>query len=350
MSNLFVQPKHTEHADSIVTEEIILGDDASAVTQSHGPLTPARILSWLPADATPAQQDSAIQAHIKPEPIHWSECPDTLHLPGHPIGKSCYEMTIPEGYEESFFDGNPYYHPEMAVGRQGVDGETVPYSASRDNVITMLLLCCFVLVLMAFTRARQFILGRLKDFAHFSHSENIKVKTQTTQELLFQIVLVGQTSVLFGLLYFFYVQMQGADVFTVGQHRVTGIFAMIVLAYIIIKAAVYAFTGFVFFDSKSNEAWMKSFLFLTAMEGVCVFPLVMLQVYFGLPVKATLICAGVIVIMFKILSLWCSYAIFFSRKNAYLQFFLYFCTLEIIPLATLLGILNIASGYLEVRL
>ncbi len=350
MSNLFVQLAHTEHADSIATEEIILDDDASAVQQSRGPLTPARILSWLPADATPAQQDSAIQARIKPAPIHWSSRPDTLHLPGHPIGRSCYDMTLPEGYEESFFDGSPYYHPEMAVGRQGVDGETVPYSASRDNAITVLLLFCFTLVLMAFTRARQFILGRLKDFAHFSHTENIKVKTQTTQELLFQVALVGQTCVLFGLLYFFFVQMQGADVFTVGQHRVTGIFAAVIFAYIIIKASVYAFTGFVFFDSKSNEAWMKSFLFLTAMEGVCVFPLVMLQVYFGLPVKATLICAGVIVVFFKILSLWCSYAIFFSRKNAYLQFFLYFCTLEIMPLATLLGILNITSGYLEVRL
>lgn len=47
--------------------------------------TPAQVLKRLPKDATPAQQDSAIQANIKPAKIRWSKMPDTLHLPGHPI-------------------------------------------------------------------------------------------------------------------------------------------------------------------------------------------------------------------------------------------------------------------------
>ena len=56
--------------DSIHTEEIVLGADglpvgAKPVSQHHQ-LTPAEVLRWLPKDATPAQQDSAIQAHIRP--------------------------------------------------------------------------------------------------------------------------------------------------------------------------------------------------------------------------------------------------------------------------------------------
>lgn len=53
-----------------------------------GELTPRKVLSWLPRNATPAQQDSMIRAHIKPSEIRWSTMPDTLHLPGHPAGKS----------------------------------------------------------------------------------------------------------------------------------------------------------------------------------------------------------------------------------------------------------------------
>ena len=47
--------------------------------------TVRQVLSWLPRDATPAQQDSAVQAHIKPSDITWSQCPDNLHLPGQKL-------------------------------------------------------------------------------------------------------------------------------------------------------------------------------------------------------------------------------------------------------------------------
>ena len=58
-----------------------------------GELTPRKVLSWLPRNATPAQQDSMIRAHIKPSEIRWSTMPDTLHLPGHPAGKSFRDVS-----------------------------------------------------------------------------------------------------------------------------------------------------------------------------------------------------------------------------------------------------------------
>ena len=85
--------------DSIHTEEIVLGADglpvgAKPVSQHHQ-LTPAEVLRWLPEDATPAQQDSAIQAHIRPSEITWSQQPDTLHLPGHTRGHSWRDVNLP---------------------------------------------------------------------------------------------------------------------------------------------------------------------------------------------------------------------------------------------------------------
>ena len=52
------------------------------------PQTPYQVLRLLPKDATPAQQDSAIQAWFAPEEIHYSEQPDTLHLPGEGIPRA----------------------------------------------------------------------------------------------------------------------------------------------------------------------------------------------------------------------------------------------------------------------
>ena len=75
----------------------------SAKTAKPKVLTPKEVLSWLPYDATPEQQDSAIQAHFKPDSIHWSNRPDTLHLPGHSVGKDVRIVDLPLYYRESFF-------------------------------------------------------------------------------------------------------------------------------------------------------------------------------------------------------------------------------------------------------
>ena len=84
-----------QQADSIHTEvDAEAGSQQQNYKQNHSSqLTPKQVLSWLPKNATPAQQDSMIRAHIKPSEIHWSEMPDTLHLPGHEAGKSFRDVS-----------------------------------------------------------------------------------------------------------------------------------------------------------------------------------------------------------------------------------------------------------------
>ena len=43
------------------------------------------------------------------------------------------------------------------------------------------------------------------------------------------------------------------------------------------------------------------------------------------------------------------FAIFFKNKGAYLQLFLYFCALEIIPLLACWGVLRMINGYLKIN-
>ena len=61
--------------DSIARNEAGI-DALQQVIKAQQPLTPAQVLSKLPKNATPEQQDSAIQAQIKPSEITWSICPD----------------------------------------------------------------------------------------------------------------------------------------------------------------------------------------------------------------------------------------------------------------------------------
>lgn len=342
-------------SDSIHTEEITLGEDGMPISamqrregQQHRQPTPAEVLRWLPKDATPEQQDSAIQANIKPSEITWSEQPDTLHLPGQPKGRSWRDVNMPKYYRESYFTGKPFFNPDLFGGRLGVAGDPVPYSIARDNIITALLLGCFILAMLAFAKTKRFIVRQAKNFFRPPVSQNMTAVTETSSEFRFQFFLVLQSCLLFSLVYFFYVQTQGVRTFLIDQIQVIGVYVAVMLVYVLVKTAAFSMAGWVFFDRRRNEEWLKSFLFLLAMEGVCVFPIVMLQAYFEMPVQTTLICTMAVLVVFKILALYKSYLIFFRHSGNTLQIFLYFCTLEAMPLVALTGVLDILTGFLKV--
>ena len=104
-----------------------------------------------------------------------------------------------------------------------------------------------------------------------------------------------------------------------------------------------------FFDKRANEQWIKSFLFINSVEGLLVFPVVMLVVYFGLALKMAFVYTAIVVILLKLLSLYKTYIIFFRQKGAFLQDILYFCALEVMPLLTLWGVLTAINGYLKIN-
>ena len=101
--------------DSIIVDHISTASFDTVSTQPARPQTPYQVLRLLPKDATPAQQDSAIQAWFQPGEIHYSEQPDTLHLPGHEIPRDLKDVNLPQDYRESFF---------LFIRRTDVEAET----------------------------------------------------------------------------------------------------------------------------------------------------------------------------------------------------------------------------------
>ena len=124
-----------------------------------------------------------IRAHVKPcEITHWSGMPDTLHLPGHKAGKSFRDVSLPQYYRESFFSKDSLFHPELRGGRLGVAGDPVPYTVAGDNFITSLLLLCFVLACIAFSKSKHFVFRQAKAFFRVQR-EGTTVITETSSEV-----------------------------------------------------------------------------------------------------------------------------------------------------------------------
>jgi len=325
------------------------GVQGDSVVHHHTTLTPAMVLSWLPRSATPAQQDSAIQAHFKPSEIRWSTRPDTLHLPGHDKGRSMLDVDLPQYYREGFFSKDSLFHPELPGGRYGVAGDPVPYTVQHDDVITSLLLLLFVLATIAFSNSRHFVVRQTKNFFS-TNREGMTEITETAVEIRFQAFLTFLNSLLLSILFYFYTLNFIGETFLLdSQYHLIAIFLGLTLVYYLVKTLLYTIVNNVFFDGKKNRQWMKSFLFITSIEGVLLFPLVVVWTFFDISIQNAVIYVVIVISIVKILELFKCFLIFFRQNVVKLQIILYFCTLEIIPMVLLWGALVFMANSLKIN-
>lgn len=308
-----------------------------------------RVLHEFPEDATPAQRDSVVQTVFHVNKSNLSTRPDTLHLPGQDKGKSIKDVNLPQYYREIFFSKDSLLHPELDGGRYGVAGDPVPYTIRGDSTITALLLGCFILALIAFSKSRRFIFRQAKNFFHEPRDLTTEF-SETTGEVRFQFFLVTQTCLLLSIVSFLYTQERVADTFILeSQYQLVAIFFGVFIAYFVLKALLHTLINIVFFGTRKNARWMKSYLFISSVEGILLFPLVMLQSYFDLRIQNAIIYVAFVIILVKTLLLYKSYVIFFKQKTFFLQIILYFCALEIMPLLSLWGILAMIVDYLKIN-
>lgn len=333
-------------ADSTVTEGATTARQAVRDT-SHKVMSlhPVQTPKELPADETHATPDSVIQFSKRVDNART----DTLHNTKQDSVEGCGEISIPIFYKESFFSKDSLFHPEIYGGRYGVAGDPVPYSIKGDNIITAMLLGGFILALVAFANSRRFIFMQAKNF-FFESRESKNEITETTSEYRFQFFFLLQTCLLLSIISFIYTQERIADTFMLeSQYYLIAIFFGSFTAYFIIKMLLQAFTNWVFFDRHSNSRWFKSSLFIASVEGIAIFPLVMLMSYFDLSIQNAITYMTVVIASVKILSFYKCLIIFFKRNAVFSQIFLYFCALEIMPLLLLYGTLATIIDYLKIN-
>ena len=323
----------------------VLGEPTVA---KHKTLTPATVLSWLPHSATPAQQDSAIQAHFKPSEIRWSKRPDTLHLPGHDKGKSLLDVQLPQYYREGFFSKDTLFHPELPGGRTGVAGAPVPYSIHNDSIITSILLAVFILLVVAFANTSEFMARQFRTFFYMPHEGSSEI-AETGTELRIQLFLLLLSSLMLALLYYFYTIYYVGDSFMVpSEYHLIAIYLATMIGYFMVKGLLYTLVNIVFFSSKKNRQWIKTKLFISSMEGVMLLPAVLLQAYFGMSERSVIIYFIFVLFFVKILTFFKGYVVFFRSNVVKLQIILYFCALEIVPLLAFWGALDFVANSLKI--
>lgn len=322
----------------------------SATHMSARPQTPSQVLRMLPKDATPAQQDSAVQSWFQPDEIHYSSQPDTLHLPGHGKGRSLKDVSLPQYYKETFFAADSMFHPEIEGGQYGVAGEPLPYTVRNDNLVTSMLLGCFLLMLFVYAHFHRFIARQYRDLFLIPHSMD-SVFTETSGELRIKVLLCLQSVLLGSVFVYFVTKEYVGDTFIVeSDYMLIFIFFGLLLGYLLFKTAAYTLVNCTFFDNKRNGQFLRSMLLLLATQGVLSYPVVLLLVYFDLSILSVVYYFIVVLFLGKIVVFYRTYVIFFRQNVFLLQIFLYFCALEIVPIISAVGIWALVVDFLKVNL
>jgi hypothetical protein len=264
-------------------------------------------------------------------------------------GEDLLDVQLPQYYREGFFSKDSLFHPELPGGRFGVAGDPVPYSIHNDSVITSILLAFFILVVIAIANIHEFIVRQFKNFFYIPR-EGTSEMTETGTELRIQVFMVFLSSLLLSLLFYFYTIHYIGDTFVLeSQYHLIAVYLVLMIVYFTAKVILYSVVNSVFFDSKRKQHWFKTLLFISSMEGLILFPAVLLQTYFDMSEENVILYFTIVLFFVKILTFFKCYVVFFRRNVVKLQIILYFCALEMVPLIAFWVTLDIVVKSLKIN-
>lgn len=229
----------------------------------------------------------------------------------------------------------------------GVAGDPVPYRFRNDNFVTITLLLSFFLVAWVVARSRSFLREQAKEFFHPPVARPNLSADRNGAELRGQAFLVCQTCFVLGLLFFDFTQEKQPEVFAqLSPYWTLGVSVGILLLFVGMKAGVYAFVNAVFFTREQRMLWSQTYLLGVLALGAVSLPLALLVVYFDLGFAGMADTFLVLLLTDKILLSYRCFRIFFSYPLGWVHLFLYFCTLEIVPIYLLFRALVYVNGVL----
>ena len=209
---------------------------------------------------------------------------------------------------------------------EGIAVASRTYLMRNDDVMAIGAILSFVLFTFVLYRSRMVFMYKINTFfssRQIYSSNEVSVSNREIVDILLLIVL-GCLSI--GVIL-------SADINDLSPSRY-GMIALITLGcalLVIIKGVLYAVVNWTFFSASQGNVWLSAFLFSVAIVSALVFPLSLLRIFcVDMFVNITHCLIGIIILQ-KIILLCKLYAHFRPKKYGGLLFFLYFCSVEIMP-------------------
>lgn len=247
-----------------------------------------------------------------------------------------------------FFSGSEWVRTDSIVHLVGISGDPVPYRLSNDVFVTITLMLCIFMAGFVICRSMRALGLQIKSFFHLrDRSEDFSLKSEG--EVKDQIFVVLLESFVLSLLLFSYFSRMVTDYFTTVSPYVMLLVDMgILLVYFAYKYSILNLFNWTFFDESSRQTWMRGYNLIAFGKATFLLVLVLVVLYFDLPLKVCILAFVVLLIVAEMLVLYKTQQIFFTSPLGLIPTILYFCALELLPLFFLWEILVKANEILVI--
>lgn len=300
--------------------------------------------------AAPKQLKAQVATDSVSRPIRMNVPTDDYHMSSVdtlPVATTTIDMMhdMKPWMPDSMWEGTPWpvtrwgdtiATPHALYSDKGLYGKQIPYNYARDNWFSGLLVICFLALIATLAWSRKYITKQARDFFSPTNNPKEQKKIKTTFETLTPFIMAGVLSISNGLA-LFAVTSHHYDL-EAGLHSplVTMAFCIgIFITYYLSRWLMYKFVNWIFFSKSKKRTWNNGFSFLTSLESLLFYPIILLMLNLEFDFAWTGKIAALTFAFIRICLLYHTYRIFFHKIYGLFHLFAYLCMLEIMPILLL---------------
>ena len=226
----------------------------------------------------------------------------------------------------------------------GVSGEPIADLLSTDSTINLMMLGCLIFFIVALAHSHNVLFHQMSAFFFKPNTDEKRSYPTVEHLLLLSIIALG--SLLLSVSTFIIATQSILPHYHIPNRTavILGI-ALLIFCFFAVKVAIQFVANAVFFGKRRAIYFFGTQVFITTCTAITLLPITFLQVYSDISVETSLIYLAFVLILNKLVTFYKTWDIFFNQNGLFLQIILYFCTLEIAPLAAAGGIwLSIIKG------
>lgn len=197
--------------------------------------------------------------------------------------------------------------------------------AREDSALWCALVGVTVIALLCLPVFRRLLAAFLKCLFR-RHGDSVQPDMTFSERLIVGVCLL-QTLVYEGLILYV---LSGADARP--PLGAVGLMTLVAAAVMTVQFLGYRAVGFAFTSRELTGAWVHAFSMSQALAGYLLAPLAVCALVYPEAAGGLLIAAGAVYVGCRILLYIRAFGIFYQNYRSILEFFLYLCTLEIVPL------------------
>lgn len=211
-------------------------------------------------------------------------------------------------------------------------GEPIPYQMKTDDIVTMVLLFCMLLVTVAFTMIGKPWRRKLAQLPLFNFRQNDLTVTETPGGIQPFLLIQMGLSVSLLLLDITIRMNQPLVELPLPSSSMLAIYMALAVLLLLFRWLLYRFVLWMFVPPAHipfiMEAWTNS----VCVEGMFLLPLLVIDIYYNVQFVLFVIVLFVVSIIPRIWLFYWQKKLFSLNFYGSLLIFLYFCALEILPI------------------